>query len=113
MNDRQDLWQDELSLWLEGVEAFETLMTPDCVMAFPGMGVISGEAILDGLRKAPRWRDVDIDRQARVERDSAVILGYLATARRENQPEYRAACLSTWIPGAEGWRLVAHQQTPL
>jgi hypothetical protein len=45
--------------------------------------------------------------------EEGVFLAYRAEAARDGSGTYRALCGSTWCRTQEGWRLVAHQQTPL
>ena len=53
-----------------------------------------------------------MDQRHVTESDDVTILAYRATAMREGIT-YRAFCSSTWIRRDDGWRLIAHQQTPL
>ena len=113
MTDRYDIWETEERLWTGGVEVYRTHMAPGCLMAFPGIGLIQGEAIIASLQDAPRWREVSFEGSHKAESDEVIVLGYTATGQRDDQPAYRAVCTSTWCLMTEGWRLVQHHQSPL
>ncbi len=107
------LWSFEERLWLEGADAFEDLLHPECVMAFPGVGLMFGQAILDSIRDAPRWSRVEMDlRQVGRAGPDAVVLGYRAAGFRDRSDPYRCYCTSTYRRDAQGWRIIQHQQTP-
>lgn len=109
-----ELWQIERRLWLDGADFFADHMADDALMVFPDpVGILEGEAIVEGLRHAPRWSSVDMEEQTTVERDGGVILAYRATGQRNGQEPYKAFCMSVYEPKAGGWRITAHQQTPV
>ena len=53
-------WTLERRFWLEGSSVYDTLLDPECLMAFPGMGVMRAADILDSLKEAPRWSSVEM-----------------------------------------------------
>ncbi len=110
--DEQAIWELEKRLWLEGGSAYDELLDPACVMAFPGMGVMRLADVLDSLKKAPRWSSVEMTSQS-VGRasDSVLVLGYTAEARREGEEPYGCFCTSTYRADGDRWLLVQHQQT--
>ena len=111
--DEQAIWELEKRLWLEGASAYDELLDPACVMAFPGMGVMRAADVLDSLKKAPRWSSVEITgRSVGRASDSVLVLGYTAEARREGEEPYRCFCTSTFRADGDRWLLVQHQQTP-
>ncbi|MHA6297015.1 hypothetical protein [Devosia sp. CAU 1758] len=91
-----DLWNMERQLWLEGAEAYATLMAGECLMVFGPMGVLRNAEIPASLRQAPRWADVDMADQIQISpnADTAVI-AYRATGRRSGSAPYKALCSST------------------
>lgn len=109
-----DLWTIEQRLWLDGVEAYEELMATECVMAFGPTGILRNDAIVESIRQAPRWSDVELLDRAEVHhgRDIAV-LAYRAHGERITGPAYEAVCTSTYIRENDKWRIAQHQQTPL
>ncbi len=109
-----EFWEVERSLWLKGAEAFRTWVAADCVMVFPEpAGILSGEAIVDGLAKAPRWQRIEIDTpMLRRTGNGAVVLAYRVEAHRADGVPHRALCSSSYINEAGDWWLVQHQQTP-
>lgn len=107
-----DIWMLERQLWLDGVEVYEKSMDQACVMAFPGMGVMKAVDVLDSLKRAPRWTNVDMSHQLVGRAGSDVIaLAYRAKGQRDDAPEYNCFCTSTYRKDGSRWLLVQHQQT--
>lgn len=105
-------WKTEQRLWLEGISAYDEILDPSCLMAFPGMGVLDFSAIIEGLKGASRWTDVKMsDRILSRAGNNVVVLGYTAEGRRENAHPYRCFCTSTYRAEGRSWKLVQHQQT--
>lgn len=111
MHDEQ-AWALEERLWLEGSSVYDGLLDPECIMVFPGVGVMRAAGILRGLRDAPRWLSVEMtDRAIGRPSDSLVVLGYTAEGRRAGAAPYRCCCSSTYRVDRGTWKLVQHQQT--
>ena len=51
----EDVWMLEERLWLEGLNVYQDVLDPACLMAFPGIGVLRAADIFDTLKSAPRW----------------------------------------------------------
>ncbi|WOF44516.1 DUF4440 domain-containing protein [Sphingopyxis indica] len=113
MND-DGAWAIEKALWLGGPERYEQSVDRDCVMVFPGIGAMEYDAIVEEVRQAPRWADVELS-ERRLSRPQAglCVLAYKAAARREGDQVYGCWCSSTYRDTGGGWQLVQHQQTPL
>lgn len=107
------LWTLEERLWLEGAAGHRALMHPDCVMAFPGAGILRGAAILKGLEGAAPWRRVTLSAQAETRHPGIAVLAYRAEAWRDGAEPWRALCTSVWRQGDSGWQLIQHQQSPV
>lgn len=108
----EELWEYERSLWTGGPEAYRARLGDGCIMAFPGMGFLSGaETILAAIEGAPRWPDVAFTAQTTAGGEALTVLAYEARARRPGEPEYHVFCTSTWLREDAGWHLVQHQQT--
>ncbi|MDQ0324336.1 hypothetical protein J2R99_000185 [Rhodopseudomonas julia] len=114
MMDDGKVWSGEKRFWLEGSEAFDALMDDECLMVFPGMGVMPAMETRDALRHAPRWSSVDFAdcKIARPDADT-LVLAYKAEGHRDGDAPYRAYCSSTYRCHDHRWKLVQHQQTPL
>ncbi len=111
--DDDTAWKTEERLWLDGVEVYDEIVDPACLMAFPSMGVLQMEAIRKGLEGVARWAAVAMsDRVLRRADANSLVLGYTAEGRREGEEPYRCICTSTYRAAADGWKLVQHQQTP-
>jgi hypothetical protein len=112
MDDSQ-VWETERRLWLEGADVYGELLDPECLMAFPGMGVMRADDVLKSLESAPRWKSVEmIDRAVGRPGDSVLVLGYAAVGHRDGAPPYRCLCTSTYRCDGSAWKLIQHQQTP-
>ena len=110
--DEQAIWAKEERLWLEGPAAFEEILDPACLMAFPGLGAMRAAEVLESLRSAPRWASVEMsDRSLGRAGGQVVVLAYTAVGRRTGAAPYRCVCTSTYRLDGERWRLVQHQQT--
>lgn len=114
MND-ETAWGMEERFWLGSVEDNEGVLSPECVMAFAEpVGILSGGAIVESLRSAPRWASVDMTERVIGRPDQAtLVLAYRAEGSREGADPYRAYCTSTYRRIGAEWLLVQHQQTPL
>lgn len=109
-----ELWNTERNLWLEGEDYFARHMAADAVMVFSGpAGILKGEALVEGLRGAPRWKSVEMAGREHVLHEGCAVLAYRATAQREGEEPYTALCMSVYEDRDPGWRIVAHQQTPV
>ena len=109
-----ELWKMEKSFWLDGPEFYGHAMAPDARMVFPDpVGILAGEEIVEGLKQAPRWAEVRFDEREATGMGDTVVLAYRATGKREGEAAYVALCMSTYVKGGEGWRLLAHQQSPV
>jgi len=108
-----DIWGLEERFWLDGLSFYESHLDPECLMAFPGMGVMGAGEILKSLRDAPRWASVDMaDRAVGRPVDTLMVVGYRATGYREGASPYQVFCTSTYRSDGVDWKLVQHQQTP-
>lgn len=107
-----DFWSKERRLWREGVDAYDELMGPDCVMAFGPMGIMNRSEIVDSMRDAPRWSDIDMtDTTQSRPADNVSILAYRVLATRPGAEPYEAVCTSTYIVTDGHWKLAQHQQS--
>ena len=109
------LWQLEEEFWTGGEPLYRQRLSPDCVMVFPKpAGILKGEAILEALKGAPRWKSVRMTSKQLVEHDAGtVVLAYEARAERDEKDFYSALCSSTYARAGGAWRLLQHQQTPV
>ncbi|WP_224815061.1 DUF4440 domain-containing protein [Hasllibacter sp. MH4015] len=111
--DMQELWTMEEKFWLDGPDFYGEAMAADARMVFPApVGILEGNAILEGLRNAPRWDEVAFENRTETGTDDVAVLAYEATGSREGEEPYVAFCMSTYIRDGAAWKLLAHQQTP-
>ena len=110
----QPIWEAEESLWLGGRLAYAALMAPDCLMAFPQIGVLGPDEVLHSLDKTPRWQEVRMSERQQAGGGETCVLAYRAEARRDRgDGRYRALCTSSWRRDGGMWKLIQHHQTPL
>ncbi|HSK09152.1 MAG TPA: DUF4440 domain-containing protein [Vicinamibacterales bacterium] len=78
----------EKSFWLSGAEFYEQHLAEECLMLFPGVGALTRDAIVEGIRGGARWSEVEMS-DVRVVRlgETAAILACAAAARREGLEE--------------------------
>lgn len=105
------VWMIEKRLWLEGASAYEDVLDPACLMAFPGIGVMRAPEVLESLRGAPPWQSVQMTEQTVGRTGVIIILGYRAEGRSEGREPYHCFCTSTYQINGGRWRIVQHQQT--
>lgn len=108
-----DIWKLEERLWREGASVYDALVSADCLMAFPGVGILRGAAtIARSLEGTPRWTEVAMhDRALSHPAADLLVLAYRAEARRPGLDRYVAWCTSTWHERDGGWQLVQHQHS--
>jgi len=107
-------WDAETRFWLEGTERYATQLASGAVMVFPApAGILTGDAIVESLQDAPRWDAVTFDDKSESRAGDTMVLTYRATGRRGDERPYVALCSSTYARQAGGWKLLAHQQTPV
>src|SRR4051794_17478169 len=107
-----EIWSLETALWLKGIEQFEAVLGPTCLLALPGIGVLDRDQTIASLKDAPRWSKVTMREQRTAGDGSALVLAYQAEGEREGgAPPYHALCSSTYVRHDGAWRMVQHQQT--
>ena len=107
-----EAWELERQFWISGPEFYERHLDPECLMAFPGLGVVRAAEILASLKDAPRWTSVDMAERAMTRPSEAVlVLAYRATGHRNGSAPYKAVCTSTYRAAGTRWMLIQHQQT--
>ena len=108
----ESIWSAEERLWLGGAAAFEDLVGEECLMVFPGAGILERAFARAALASAPQWLSVAMTQRqmARVGRTN-IVLAYRADARRDRSEPFEAFCSSTYRAGDDGWKLIQHQQT--
>ena len=112
----EDLWRMEAGFWTGDADFYQQHLAGGAMMVFPPpAGVLDRARIIETVRAAPRWREIDMqDRQIAKPKPDTVVLAYRASARREgDEHPYRAVCGSVYTRFTEGWRLVLHQQSPV
>ncbi len=93
--------------------AYERHVAPDAVHVFPGWGVAGLDRVLDAVGSSAPWESFELHEPRLVELGAgAAALVYTAHAVRDGEP-YDAAITSVYRRDGDGWKLAAHQQTPL
>ncbi|HEV2503671.1 MAG TPA: nuclear transport factor 2 family protein [Mesorhizobium sp.] len=107
------LWDLEKSFWLGGVEVYEAHLADETLMIFPEIGILGRDAILESIRKAPRWHEVEMSEKHLAEAGDTAALAYAVVASVPARAPYHALCGSTYVRSGNSWRLLSHQQMPL
>ena len=95
-------------------EQYAGNLAADAVHVFPGWGITTREAALDGVAAAEPWSAFSLeDPEVLVLSDDVAALVYRARAARRHGPPYAAAITSAYRRRDGGWELVLHQQTPV
>lgn len=113
MSLQDELFSLEEDFWTGGGDHYRRFLADAVVMVLPQpAGVMMKEAIVSSLDTAPRWSEVLMEehRLLELDEDCAMVI-YKATARRADET-YAARASSTYVRGANGWKLAFHQQTP-
>ena len=107
-----EAWELEQRFWMGGLEFYERHLDPDCLMAFPTIGVMRAAEIFASLKGAARWMSVDMTERAMTRPSEAIlVLAYRATGHRKGSPPYSAVCTSTYRAVGSVWKLIQHQQS--
>lgn len=102
----------EERFWIEGDSVSDPQLDPECIMAFPRIGVLRSADLRDSIDAAPRWASLVMADRHLGRAGGLLVLGYIAEATREGTAPYRVICTSTCRPDGAGWKLVQRQQTP-
>lgn len=96
-------------------EFYDSLLTDDAVMVFPGGMVIEGkENILQSIISVQPWKFFKIEAIRIISISETVkAVVYKVTAKRESSSIYTATINSTYAYLEENWKLIIHQQTPV
>ena len=107
-----DAWALEERFWLEGPTVYAAHLDSECLMAFPGIGVLQTADIIAAIKGAPRWESVNMtDRHVGRPGSDLLVLGYIAAGYRSGSEPYRCFCTSTYRLDGGAWKLVQHPQT--
>ena len=111
----EESWQTLSSKEAGAAQKFyNSLLTDDAVMVFPGGMLIEGKAkILESFAAQP-WKSFRFEGQHVVklsENVGAVV--YKVTAQRGGNDPYTALISSVYTRDGDRWKLALHQQTPL
>lgn len=112
--------QDELleidrGFWLADEAHFQSHVDERCVLIFAQMqAVYARDEVAASAREPDRWRDLQIS-GAFVHQPApdVAVLGYEARVKRGDGTPYHAWIGSTYLLRADGWKLSAHQHTPI
>jgi hypothetical protein len=95
-----------------GTAFYDAHLIDDAAMVLPVVGLLDRAASIEAMAAAPQWASFAIDEPRVIALDETnAVLVYRATARRTDEPEYRALMSTTYTRHAEGWRIALHQQT--
>ncbi|NBC88848.1 MAG: DUF4440 domain-containing protein [Alphaproteobacteria bacterium] len=108
------VWRLERRLWVDGGAAYPEIVAPEAIMAFPGMGFMSGTDATRAMEGMEGWQSVAMEEpRAEAPAEGLALLFYRGEGVRPDGSTYAAYCTSTYCAADGGWRLVQHQQTPV
>ena len=110
----QDIWDKEELFWLGDESFYQENLSEKCLMVFPNpVGILERADIVDALKQAPRWDNVNFLEKRSIKNESIVLLAYYAEGKRQGKGDYKAYCSSTYHLQRGFWKMVCHQQTPI
>lgn len=109
------IYELERGFWTEGPDHYRAHADDSCLVVFPGMAsLLSNAELAETVTGGPRWQDLEIDPKGMIRpAPGVVVIAYEASARRGDEPRYRAAVSSGYVDRGGLWKLAWHQQTPL
>ena len=113
-----DLYRIEEGFWLAGEDHFRAHLDEQCLLVFPQAGEMHGiysrEEVAATATPSNRWRDLQIThRQLHEVTDDVVVISYRADVMRADEQPYSALIGSTYVRRPDGWKLAAHQHSPV
>ena len=114
MAERTDeVWATEERLWTGGRAAYEGVVSPEAVFAFPS-GLMAGNGFVAGLPDEAGWMAVEMsERNEGAPLPDLRVIAYAAVGTRRDGSTYRTLCSSTYARENGAWRLAQHSQTPI
>ena len=105
---------DALSTDGEAATAYyDRVLAGDVLMLLPGGMVIDDRATVVASRQGAAWQSYEMtDEHVVPLGEDAAVVGYRATATRDDEP-YTALFNSTYVRAGGEWKLAVHQQTPV
>ena len=115
---KDDLYTIEEGFWLAGKDHFFAHVDEQCLLVFPQAGemhaVHSRKDVAATATPANRWRDLKISHQQFLQvTDRVAIVSYRADVTRADGEPYSALIGSTYVRREQGWKLAAHQHSPV
>ena len=113
-----DIYTTEEGFWLSGEDHFLAHVDEQCLLVFPQAGEMHGvhsrEDVAATATPSNRWRDLEMSHcQFLQMAEDAVIISYRADATRADGEPYTALIGSTYVRREQGWKLAAHQHSPV
>lgn len=112
---KDELLELDRGFWTGGEDHFLAHVDTRCALVFAQMqGDYSREEVAASARDPDRWRDLRISAAFLVEPSADIaFLSYDASVVRKDGAPYRALIGSSYIRRDKGWKLFAHQHTPV
>lgn len=114
MSDFAEIWEFERRCWVDGRSFYKEIITADSVYAFPPpMGIFSGDAFVDQMGEEGSCVSVEFANRHVRDLGDVVVLVYQGTGKSADGSVRKSNCSTMWNKSDDGWKMVAHHQTPL
>jgi hypothetical protein len=115
MSLQDDLLAIDKGFWLEDEEFFLNHVDEKCALVFAQMqGVYPKADVAASAHDPKRWQDLKISSPFLLQPTEGVaFLSYTASVRRADGKPYKALIGSLYLRRDDGWKLAAHQHSPL
>ncbi len=114
MSEFDAVWDLERRMWLEGRAFYEVNLAADAVYAFPPpMGIFRGNDFVEHMGETGPCSAVTLHEQQTLALGEHAVLVYRGEGTAHDGSMRVSNCMSVYRKETSGWKLCAHQQTPL
>ena len=112
---QDDLLAIDKGFWLDGEEFFLDHVDESCALVFTQMqGIYPRAEVAASAHDPKRWQDLKMNAAFVLQpADDIAFLSYRADVKRGDGVPYSALVGSLYIRRTDGWKLAAHQHSPI
>ncbi len=109
------IYEIERGFWTGDADYYRSHADETCLVVFPGMvKLLSNAELAKTVTAGPRWQDLEIEPKGLIRpAPGVIVIAYEGSARKGDEPRYRAAVSSGYVDRGGRWKLAWHQQTAL